>query len=108
MKLILTLLVLLNMPAVSLACPESLNFSKRQLAGDKMVDLCKTYAGKVVLIVNTASKCGYTYQYEGLEAIYRKYLNQGLVVLGFPRTTLPVRNQAVSSKYRIFAVTPIA
>ncbi|MBI3774105.1 MAG: glutathione peroxidase [Gammaproteobacteria bacterium] len=65
-------------------CPEALNFVKRNLIGDKEVNLCKEYQGKVVLIVNTASKCGFTPQYEGLEALYRKYKDHGLVVLGFP------------------------
>ncbi len=56
----------------------------RRLAADEMVNLQETYAGKVVLVVNTASKCGNTPQYEGLEKLYKEYGEDGLVVLGFP------------------------
>ena len=66
------------------ACPDTLDFSARQLATDEVVNLCEAYRGKVVLIVNTASKCAYTDQYEGLEALYDQYRDRGLVVLGFP------------------------
>ena len=50
---------------------------------DEPVSLCQ-FSGKVLLIVNTASECGYTPQYEGLEKVYRRYREKGFVVLGFP------------------------
>ncbi len=70
-------------PPVTDACPEVLNYSFNRLQTGKPESLCQ-YRGKVVLIVNTASYCGYTHQYEGLEALYRKYKSRGLVVVGFP------------------------
>lgn len=60
----------------------ALDRSMKSLGGEK-VDLSK-YKGKVVLIVNTASECGLTPQYEGLQELYEKHKDQGLVVLGFP------------------------
>ena len=65
-------------------CSEALAFTTYTLVDKKPVDLCKTFGGQVVLIVNTASKCAFTPQYEGLEAMYRKYRSRGFVVLGFP------------------------
>ena len=56
----------------------------RRLASDDVVNLGDEYAGKVVLVVNTASKCGNTPQYDGLEKLYQQYGDDGLVVLGFP------------------------
>jgi len=65
------------------ACPAILHYTFNRLQDDSKQDLCQ-YAGKVVLVVNTASFCGFTKQYEGLEALYAKYADRGLVVLGFP------------------------
>jgi glutathione peroxidase len=62
--------------------PPVLQFKTKSLEG-KDVDLSK-YQGKVLMIVNTASRCGFTPQYKSLEAIHEKYSKEGLVVLGFP------------------------
>jgi glutathione peroxidase len=65
------------------ACPAVLQYQFAKLQDDSPQNLCQ-YAGKAVLVVNTASYCGFTSQYEGLEALYAKYEKRGLVVLGFP------------------------
>ncbi len=65
------------------ACPALLQHSLPRLQDDKPQPLCQ-YAGKVLLVVNTASFCGFTPQYEGLEALHARYAARGLVVLGFP------------------------
>jgi glutathione peroxidase len=64
-------------------CPALLQHSFASLQTGEPRSLCQ-YRGKVLLVVNTASFCGYTKQYEGLEALHRKYRDRGLVVLGFP------------------------
>jgi len=64
-------------------CPPLLDAALPTLTDDKPESLCK-YKGKVILVVNTASQCGYTPQYEGLEKLYQRYKDRGLVVLGFP------------------------
>ncbi len=65
-------------------CPKALDFHKRPLGAENTVHLCQQFKDKVTLVVNTASKCAYTYQYEGLEALYEKYKGRGLIVAGFP------------------------
>ena len=67
----------------STACPALLNHSFPRLQDDAPQSLCQ-YQGQVVLVVNTASYCGFTQQYDGLEKLYSKYKDKGLVVLGFP------------------------
>ena len=82
-SVVVTTLVLLNNVAIA-GCPKNLDFTKRFLASEHSVHLCQAYAGKVLLVVNTASFCGFTKQYRGLEALYQQYREAGLVVLGFP------------------------
>lgn len=71
------------MAQAPLPCPALLRHQFPRLQDDAPQNLCQ-YAGKVLLVVNTASYCGFTKQYEGLEALYAKYEKRGLVILGFP------------------------
>jgi glutathione peroxidase len=65
----------------------------------------KAYAGKAVLAVNVASKCGYTRQYSGLEAVWRKYKDQGLVVVGFPCNDFGSQEPGTTDEIKQFCST---
>jgi glutathione peroxidase len=99
------------------ACPQLLHYSAPRLQDDSVQDLCQ-YSGRVLLVVNTASKCGYTPQYEALEALYARYEARGLAVLGFPSNDFnqePGNNKAIADfcfntyavKFPMFAKTKV-
>ena len=82
---ILFLLILVAVSSVVTAASGGLlDRSYRPLAGKTDVHLGKTYAGQVLLVVNTASKCGFTPQFEALEGLHARYKTRGFAVLGFP------------------------
>jgi glutathione peroxidase len=78
------LLVLLSGPSLAADCPALLQGDLPQLRSKEHIDLCARFAGKPLLVVNTASHCGFTPQFKGLEALYQRYKGQGLEVLGVP------------------------
>jgi glutathione peroxidase len=101
------------------ACPPRLDrrFPRRQ--DDAPQDLCR-FAGQVLLVVNTASRCGYTGQYEGLEKLHARYASHGLVVLGFPSNDFGNQEPGTSAeiaalcfdtygvKFPMFARSPVS
>ena len=83
MKKILLIATLFIATVLTVSAQKNIyNFEMKNIKGETVK--LSQYKGKVVLIVNTASKCGLTPQYEGLEALYQKYKDQGFVILGFP------------------------
>jgi glutathione peroxidase len=88
------------------ACPSLLDRNVQTL-DEHNQSLCQ-YAGKVLLVVNTASQCGYTPQYDGLEALYRKYKAKGLVVLGFPMNDFGGQEPGSNKEISTFCVNQYA
>jgi glutathione peroxidase len=83
-KMLIASLLIASFATQANECPDVLKHMKRKLNSQEVVNMCESYAGKAVLFVNTASKCGFTPQFEGLEALYDTYKDDGLVVVGFP------------------------
>lgn len=100
------------------ACPGLLQATYPRLQDEAPQSLCQ-YAGQVILVVNTASYCGFTRQYDGLERLYERYKAQGLVILGFPSNDFgqqePDSNQKIADfcrntygiKFPMFAKTNV-
>lgn len=77
-------LALLAGPVAAEQCPAVLTHELPKLRSKETIDLCKQFQGKALVVVNTASFCGFAPQFKGLEALYQRYKNDGLVVLGVP------------------------
>jgi glutathione peroxidase len=99
------------------SCPPLLNHTVPRLQDEAPQNLCQ-YAGRVVLVVNTASYCGFTPQFEGLEALNKRFAGRGLVVMGFPsndfrqedkdaRKTAEVCFSTYGVKFPMFAPGPV-
>jgi glutathione peroxidase len=106
-KLILSLIVFLAAGATAAHAASVYDFTMKSIDGQPVS--LKTYSGKVVLLVNVASRCGFTPQYAGLEALYEKYKDRGLVIVGIPANNFgsqePGTNDEIkkfcSSKYNV-------
>lgn len=81
----------------------ALDFTMKNIDGQSVP--LSDYKGKVVLMVNVASRCGYTGQYEGLEALYKKYKDKGLVVMGFPANNFMGQEPGTDAEIKTFCST---
>ena len=99
-KLILILMLCAACASLS-AEPKSIyDFTMRSIDGQQTS--LKTYHGKVVLLVNVASKCGFTPQYAGLEALYEKYKDRGLVIVGVPANNFMAQEPGTDEEIKKF------
>ena len=86
-----------------LAAPGLYNFTLPSIDGESIP--LSTYKGKVILLVNVASRCGYTPQYSALESLYEKYKEQGLVILGFPANNFGAQEPGTNAEIKTFCST---
>lgn len=108
MKLYVLLFAII--PAISWAqCPQWLDTSIEKLHSSDVVNLCDAVSNQPILIINTASHCGYTKQFSGLEKLHQSYKDKGLVVIGFPSNSFnqEAKNEAQTAEicYKNFGVS---
>ncbi|MDQ6998018.1 MAG: glutathione peroxidase [Mariprofundus sp.] len=108
MRYLFWLTLIISIPAMATptlaedACPQILNHKVKTLVEHQTVSLCNHYRGKVLLVVNTASHCAYTRQYEGLEKLYSSFQEKGLVVLGFPSNDFGKQEPGTEAEVKSF------
>ena len=100
MKTLLVLTALSLVSATAFAASSVYDFTLDSLTGTPTP--LASFKGKVMLVVNVASQCGYTYQYEGLQALYLKYKDQGLVVTGFPANNFGAQEPGTNAEIGAF------
>jgi glutathione peroxidase len=102
MRLPVLLILAFAAGAADAACSALLDREFRPLAGKEPVNLCSQFEGKVLLVVNTASKCGYTPQYEGLEKLHAELSAKGFAVVGFPSNDFMGQEPGTEEEIREF------
>jgi glutathione peroxidase len=98
----LPVVLMLLVAAVCMATPANsvYNFTLKSIDGQPVS--LRSYRGKVLLLVNVASKCGYTPQYAGLEALYEKYKDRGLVIVGIPANNFAAQEPGTNAEIKTF------
>ena len=99
-KLVLTLMLTIATAVAGAEAHSIYDFTVRSIDGQQVS--LKSYSGKVVLLVNVASKCGFTPQYAGLEAVYEKYKDRGLVIVGIPANNFAQQEPGTNEEIKKF------